>query len=385
MLRICTSSTKRLMFWSALVVSALPVPARANVSGVMHEYELANDEEVLKFTITLPENWDVKKDSGGFEFFAEPKDKIQPTAENPIVADPNVTVTASRNPTPIDELSLEPYAQQMIAGLQKSVGEEAGLEVFLKRVVDVNPARKGLLYYIRYKKGSFDVYNAVLVVSSAKHVFRVTLTDYQTTFDANLEKLYPFMSSIDVGPTQLVRPSLAEILMPWVSGFLALVVVFLGSRAVMQRLASSRLRDDLGESFDESRYSTHGFGRGAARESEREYDSAFRESSEASRLESSATMTEVPLSQAIAAHSRNTGSSGGRSLAGRSAHSQFLNHTATSGVRSVTDPETEVGDFSGAPIKSHAGAKSPKNSSVANGYPPNSEFGLTRAPDDDEA
>jgi hypothetical protein len=351
----------------------------AAASGVSHDYELTTEDEVLKFSITLPADWDVLKDSGGFELFAEPKVKAVPTPANPVVADPNITVTASRNPMPIDEQALEPYAQQIILGLQRTLGDEAGLEVFLKRIVDVGESRQGLLYYLRYKKGSFDVFNAVLVISSASHIFRVTLTDYQTTFDKNLETLFPFMASIDIGPTQLKRPSLSEILTPWIAGFLGLTVCFFLGRLLMRRLASSRFSEDLSESMDEVKYSVHPLTSGRGNQQEN-FDSSFGRSSEASRFEGGTDLTEVPLSQAVAASSVSAHSHRGSAFS----DVQLSNASAAPG-RSVTDPESEFGELSAIPAPSRTAPKSNRSASrAAKDYPPDSEFGFTRSPDDDK-
>jgi hypothetical protein len=374
------------LVWVAFDSVAVATPGTAAVSqqnsgmGVVHSYEMTAEDETLKFSITLPEGWQVSKDTGGFRMFAEPSIKAQPTAQNPVVADPNITVSASRNPMPIDELSVEPYAQQIIAGLQRVVGESANLEIFLRKLVDVSDDRKGLLYYVRYKKGSFDVFNAVLVVSSATHLFRVTLTDYETTFDKNLEAIFPFMASIDVGTSSVVRPSLTETLTPWVGAFLALVVVFLGSRLIMHRLAQSQGGDEIGESDEDTRYSVHPMSQPASMASKAdgsEYDASFGKSSAASRFgQGAADYTEVPLSQAIAGSS-------GVAMSG---------HASVAPGRSVTDPESEFGELSGAPAKSYAR----QASSVAHGKSraasqnaPKSEydksgFGFSRGPDDDD-
>jgi hypothetical protein len=357
-------------------------------AGSVHEYQ----KDDLSFSIMLPADWEVSQNTAGFDLFAEPKEKKLPTAENPVVADPNITVSASRNPMPIDEQSLERYSGQIFSGLQSVVGENAGLEVFLKKVVDVNDSRKGLLYYVRYKKGKFDVFNAIMVVSSETHVFRVTLTDYGVSFDANLDKFFPFMSSINIGNTHMIRPSLLEVYIPWIAGFLGLIIVLLVGRMLMHSLAQGRLSQALSESVSEQSYSSYPQSKpvdfkgsiidfkGTAVKSD--YDPEFRASSEMSRFQSDADLTEVPLSQAIGSQSR-------------------VSESMTR--RSVSDPETEYGDMSAVPTaagtqhskhqksqvnnapsqKSKASAR--HSAHGAEGSSPGTSFGFSKAPEDDDA
>jgi hypothetical protein len=363
---------------------ALSLPLLTSVSfgqaGSVHEYK----KDDLSFSIMLPEDWEVAQNTAGFDLFAEPKVKKLPTAENPVVADPNITVSGSRNPMPIDEQSLEKYSGQIFAGLQKVVGENAGLEIFLKKVVDVNDSRKGLLYYVRYKKGKFDVFNAIMVVSSETHVFRVTLTDYGVSFDANLDKYFPFLSSINIGPTQIIRPSLLEVAIPWIAGFLGLIIALFVSRMVMHSLAQGRLSEALSESVSEQAYSSYPQSKPVdfkGTEVKSDYDPEFRESSERSRLHGDGDMTEVPLSQAMGSQSR-------------------VAESMTR--RSVSDPESEYGDMSAVPSaagtqhskhqrsqaksapaqKSKAQARQSEHGSK--GSSPGTSFGFTRAPEDDE-
>jgi hypothetical protein len=371
----------------------LSLPLLTSVSfgqaGSVHEYKTDD----LSFSMMLPADWEVSQDTAGFDLFAEPKEKKLPTAENPVVADPNITVSASRNPMPIDEQALEKYSGQIFAGLQKVVGENAGLEIFLKKVVDVNDSRKGLLYYVRYKKGKFDVFNAIMVVSSETHVFRVTLTDYGVSFDANLDKYFPFMSSINIGASQIVRPSLLEVAIPWIAGCLGLIIVLFVSRMVMHSLAQGRLSEALSESVSEQAYSSYPQSKPVdfkgsvvdfkGTEVKSDYDPEFRESSEMSRFHGEGDMTEVPLSQAMGSQSRVSDS--------------MIR-------RSVSDPESEYGDPSAVPSaagaqhskhqrsqaksapaqKAKAPARQSEHGSEGSAYSPGTSFGFTRAPEDDD-
>jgi hypothetical protein len=204
-------------------------------------------------------------------------------------------------------------------------------------------------------------------------------------------------------------------LTPWVAGFLGFVVLAIGAQALMHRLSQSRLREDVSESVHEGRFSTHPFTSPATfrgNEQGQDYDPDFRESSEASRFGGGGDMTEVPLSQAMSAGS---GGFGARN-------------------RSVSDPESEFGEISGADPSSYASSRSthsevnsvrkesqsrmpqpqssmssasvPRKSKASfgqpstahqtrnqakssaartegNGYASDSEFGFTRGPEDD--
>jgi hypothetical protein len=315
------------------VSSLLTSNGSAQMQGGVQGVQLRYQNEGLSFSILLPEDWDAQMDSNGFEVFAEPKEKVQPTESNPVVADPNLTVTASRNPMPVDEEALEPYAAQMQVGLIKTLGENSGLEIFLKKAVDLPEDRTGLLYYLRYKKGSFDVYNAVLVVSTDTHLFRVTLTDYEVGFDANLERLFPFMASIDVGPGKMMRESLVIVLAPWLAAGLALLMLLGGFHALRSRLSQSKLTESLEESMHEqtSSQAPHKeplfFKSGG---NEQEYDPEFNETYNQSRYGGHENeFSEVPLSEAIGSRSQTAGPGRGP------------------GRGSVTDPETEVSGISG--------------------------------------
>lgn len=323
MLRLSRIKSGFLLFGMCVMAQG-PVAAQTGVQGVQLKYQ----NEGLSFSILVPEDWDAQMDSNGFEVFAEPKEKIKPSDSNPVVADPNLTVTVSRNPMPIDQESLETYAAQMQTGLVKSLGESAGLEVFLKKTVDLPEKRTGLLYYLRYKKGSFDVYNAVLVVSSDTHLFRVTLTDYEVGFDANLEKVFPFMASIDVGPGKVERESLLEVLSPWLAAGVAVFLLAAGLHMIRHRFSQEKLSGSLEESIHEQKTSRVPFMKPVffkSSQNEEDYDPEFRETSNQSRYnEADGDFSEVPLSAAI----------GSGSL------------TPRSGTGSVTDPETEVSGIS---------------------------------------
>lgn len=372
---------------------ALPMVASQAFAqaGSLHEYKKGD----LNFSIMLPVEWEVTENSGGFDLFAEPKVKKLPTAENPIVADPNITVTVSRNPMPIDEQSLQKYASQIVTGLQKVVGESAGLEVFLKKIVDVSDSRKGLLYYVRYKKAKFEVFNAILVVSSETHLFRVALTDYEVSFDANLDKYFAFMSSINIGSTQIIRPTLLESATPWIAGFLGLTILLFVIRMLMHSMAQGKLSAALSESLSEQSYSAHPLSRPVdfkGNEVKSDYDPEFRQSTERSRFQNEGELTEVPLSQAMGSQSR-------------------VSESRTR--RSVSDPESEFGDLSaipsavapqhssqhltqsaihrkgqgqGAPSQSLTTKAPPSKQSEqgTKGSVPGTSFGFSRSLDDDE-
>ena len=302
--------------------------ARA-ATGVLSEYA----SEGLNFSIVFPEDWDVVQNVSGFEVFAEPKEKAVPTASNPVVADPNIAVAVSKNPMPIDEESLEKYAIQMVLGLQKSLGESAQPEVFLKRMIEIKNQRPALLYYIRYKKGKFEVYNAIVVASTDTHLFRVTLTDYAVSFDANLEKLFPYVSTLDVGAGQAVRPDILSVATPWIGGAIAFLIFMLVLQVVRNRLFQSSISANLAHSSRDEGSSARAHSRAVefkGHEVDEDYDPEFRQSSESSRFDGDDQFTEVPLSQAI----------------GSGAAGSHIGYASRHGRGSVADPETEVSGFS---------------------------------------
>ncbi len=327
--------------------------AQEGASGVVVDYQ----KEGLSFSAVFPENWTVEKDVNGFELFAEPTEKKEPTASNPVVADPNLSIATSRNPMPIDEEALEVYENQMKTGLTQAVGEKAGLDIFLKRVVDLTDTRKGLLYYLKYKKGDFDIYNAVLVLSTDTHLFRVTLTDYEVGFDSNLETLFPFMAAIDVGQGHVVRDSLIVVLSPWLAGALAFFVLVFAIHMLRHRVSQGKLSGALDESIQEQSTARVPFWkpiffRGS--EKEEDYDSEFRETSNQSRYGDQDDFTEVPLSEAMGSGS-------------------FPSMSSTGNAGSVTDPETEVSQISSQYQNtsfSQIASEAPAQSSVEAAPPP---------------
>ena len=194
------------------------------------------DDPAKEFLIQVPSDWGIQKDYAGYAVFAEPKVKDEPTAENPVAADPTLTVAVARNPMPIDLQSLEEYAKEMNEKFKVTNGAGSEMQIFQKNLIDNLPGgKKGLLYYLTYKKNGYDVVSAVLVRSNETAMYRVTLTDYKVGFDKNLERYYPIMASLSIAGDAPVRQD------PWqvplqVAGAAGGILVFLvGAKLLMNR------------------------------------------------------------------------------------------------------------------------------------------------------
>lgn len=180
---------------SAAQQSAANPVAASDVAGIDFAYE----DPARAFHIIQPADWDAKKDYLGYAVYMEPKVKIAPTNDNPVVADPNLTVAVTRRPNPvyIDKNGLEEYSNEIAAKFKETNRSGEDFQIFSKTFLETLPGgKKGFLYYITYKKNGFDVMSAILVRATGNLLYRVTFTDYKVGFDKNLEKYFPVMASL---------------------------------------------------------------------------------------------------------------------------------------------------------------------------------------------
>ena len=243
------------------------------------------------FQFQIPSDWEQRTDYAGYALFLTPKVHQEATAETPVVADPILTVSVVREPQAIDEEGLEEFGKELSLKLSQAGGAE-GLQLFQKSIVSVNDGRKGLLYYLTFRKGSYDMMSAVLVVSNTAARYRVQLTDFKESFNKNLEKYFSIMSSIAITGDAPVRETPWDTLGPFVLGGVGALVALL----VLGRWLSSRSRnqdaehDDGGSAAPRSANSGHlsGYDSGSSRES--------RASSRSGKSKASAEVSTPPSS-----------------------------------------------------------------------------------------
>ncbi len=195
-----------------------PAQDAAPVAAIQaQEYEYKTNPEKT-FKMSIPSSWIPKEDYMGYEVFFEPKEKLVPTTQNPIVADPNMTVKVLNQPIPIDPLSLEEYGASIQKKFSESNGAGSAFEIFQKSVQEVEPGKKFLLYDARYSQGENEVFQTIVVFSSQTQLFRITLTDEKSSFQKNRELLFPFMTSLVLSTPSLERSSPLLAYLPWIAG-----------------------------------------------------------------------------------------------------------------------------------------------------------------------
>lgn len=203
-------------------------PAAESVMVTTFEYP----EPSKAFKISVPVGWETKLDYMGYAVFMEPGEEVreQPSAENPVVADPNVKVAVIRQhevPVYVDEKGLEDYAREIEVKMTDGIKEPA-LQIFQKSIQDLPGGRKGLLYYLTDNLQGKEIMMAILVVSTEQFIYRVTLTDYKVSFQRNMEKYFPVMASIEMPGRNPIRPNPLRVVLPVAAVFLAVLgVIFL--------------------------------------------------------------------------------------------------------------------------------------------------------------
>lgn len=233
---------------SVVGLSTTVIAAQAQSEVSVIDFEYPDPEK--GFGMQVPSDWKIEKDYSGYAVFMEPKEKIMPTAENPVVADPNITVSATRDPMFIDEENLEAYATELQEKFTAFNGA-SDLQIFQKSIAKNLPGDKqGLLYYLTYRKNGFDVVSAILIMSNEKVRYRVTLTDYKVGFDKNLERYYPIMASLAVKGNAPVRVTPLQQAIPWLSVLGGLILLIGGGRFVVGKRARSKLERFTAENDD---------------------------------------------------------------------------------------------------------------------------------------
>jgi hypothetical protein len=222
--------------------SSLATPCPTKEPGVQVEGCVEPDprDAAKAFKMNVPADWDVRQSDGVNALFMEPKQKAVATAENPIVADPNISVKVTKNPIPIDEKGLEEFAEEIEKGLNQT---EQGVEnpegrlfkVFNKSFVNLPQGQKAYFYYVQGAINEISVRKAILVASTQLVRYRVELTDTEQNFDKSLEKYFPVMTSLQLSGPSMERASTFVAVLPWVLGFFAIVGFFVGVKIVRLR------------------------------------------------------------------------------------------------------------------------------------------------------
>lgn len=155
-------------------------------------------EPGLEFTIQVPPLWLVEAGLAGYAAALKPSAKAQRLKlPGKIVADPKITIAASRKPIKFDAESLEKNASDLEEKFIKANGSRTKFQIFQRNIVnDLPDGNKGLLYYVSYTTDGVEVGQAILITGHEGARFRVTLSDHRMNFDRNLDRYYPFMTSI---------------------------------------------------------------------------------------------------------------------------------------------------------------------------------------------
>lgn len=164
-------------------------------SGQFYQHK----EPGLEFSIQVPPLWLVEPGLAGYAAALKPSAKAKRLKlPGKLVADPAITIAASRKPIKFDNESLDKNASDIEEKFIKANGSGTNFQIFQRNIVsDLPLGKKGLLYYISYKTEGVEVGQAILITGNEGARFRVTLSDHRLNFDRNLELYYPFMTSIE--------------------------------------------------------------------------------------------------------------------------------------------------------------------------------------------
>ncbi len=202
------------------------------------------------FKMNVPANWEVHFDTNSSAVFMEPKDKIQATAENPIVADANISVKITRNPIPVDQDGLEDFAEEVEKGFNRSeqgveITNDRVFKVFTKNLIDLpfSPGHKAYLYYVAGKAGDVATRQAILVASTQYARFRVQLTDHEVSFDKTVELYFPVITSLQLSAPPLQRKALISEFLPFIIGICLLFVALLVVRGRLLRRTAKMIQE----------------------------------------------------------------------------------------------------------------------------------------------
>lgn len=233
------------MWVKSVVVFLFSVfPALAQDAPLMVvDYEYQHPTKAFKMQV--PSDWNVKENFSGYALFMEPKLKKQASAEEPLVADPNISVAVVNMPIPIDEESLETYGQEIEKKFRETNGAGNEFQIFSKHLMtDLPGGKRGLLYYISYKNNGIDVGSTILVMSNAENIYRTTYTDYKFSYDKNFEKFFPVMASMQIQGSPPERQNVFYLALPWILGIGAIFGVFWALRRA-QAQKMRRLYDEI--------------------------------------------------------------------------------------------------------------------------------------------
>lgn len=219
---------------------------RKSASEVSSQF-YQHKEPGLEFTIQVPPLWLVEAGMAGYAAALKPSAKAQRLKlPGRIVADPTITIAASRKPVKFDAESLDKNASDIEEKFIKANGRGTDFQIFQRNIVnDLPDGNKGLLYYVSYKTDGVEVGQAILITGHEGARFRVTLSDHRMNFDRNLELYYPFMTSIkfQARPSAEKNSNFAGDFALWGVGVvLSGVVVGLIARNRRSRLGTSTVR-----------------------------------------------------------------------------------------------------------------------------------------------
>lgn len=212
-------------------------------AGQFYEHK----EPGLEFSIQVPPLWLVEPGLAGYAAALKPSAKAQRLKlPGKVVADPAITIAASRKPVKFDTESLDENASDIEEKFIKANGSGTNFQIFQRNIVsDLPEGNKGLLYYVSYKTDGVEVGQAILITGNEGARFRVTLSDHRMNFDRNLELYYPFMTSIkfQAKPSVEKNSNFAMDFALWGVGVvLSGVVVGLIARNRRSRLGASSVR-----------------------------------------------------------------------------------------------------------------------------------------------
>jgi len=245
----------RIVMTSLIISSTIwplsPVTAEGQSTGKSASAEAGqfyqHEEAGLEFSIQVPPLWLVEPGLAGYAAALKPSAKAQRLKlPGKVIADPAITIAASRKPVNFDTESLDKNASDIEEKFIKANGSGTNFQIFQRNIVsDLPEGNKGLLYYVSYKTEGVEVGQAILITGNEGARFRVTLSDHRMNFDRNLELYYPFMTSIKFQAQPSVEKSsnFALDLALWGVGVvLSGVVVGLIARNRRSRLGESSVR-----------------------------------------------------------------------------------------------------------------------------------------------
>lgn len=221
------------------------------------DFKYQNPEK--SFQMQVPSDWDVKTDFNGYEVFMEPKVKLQPTPENPVVADPNITVKVLNKTVYLDDQGLNDYEKEIYEKFTEANGQGNEFQIFQKNLFEINPQRKAFLFDITFKRNGYEVFQTILVTATEGRMYRLTLTDYKLFFDKNRERYFPILASVAIDGPAPVRVPFYMAYLPWAIGLVVVLVGLFVARMIWRRSAESGYASSSGDTdYSDQPHSTYG-------------------------------------------------------------------------------------------------------------------------------